>query len=154
MSEVPAPAAVEAAVEETPPTPAAVEEKPPWVKINGRLFKAQDSNAVLSLVDDNFETLTAVNFATALHKLATITKRRRAGRDAMLRDRRFERLLDGAMEQAPEFSPRATADVLWSSATMQHFPARMLMPVLTSVNTQLESGAFEGQHLSMVVWSL
>merc|ERR1719247_1048884 len=30
----------------------------------------------------------------------------------------------------------------------------MLMPVLTSVNTQLESGAFEGQHLSMVVWSL
>ena len=43
--------------------------------------------------------------------------------------------------------------MLWSLATLGA-PARMLMPVLTSVAAHLEKGDFQGSHLSTIVWSL
>ena len=56
--------------------------------------------------------------------------------------------------QASELSPRATADVLWSCATLQDFPPQLLMPVLTSVAGHLDKEAFAPRHLALVVWSL
>ena len=96
----------------------------------------------------------AVNVATALHRLAVINKRRRAGRDALLRDARFEKLVGAVAEHAADFNARAVADVLWSFATLQHWPPTLLTPVLTSVSVQLEADSFQAQHLSTMVWAL
>ena len=43
------------------------------------------------------------------------------------------------MRRAPQLSARCVADVLWSLATLGELPARMLMPVLTSVAANLEN---------------
>jgi len=51
-------------------------------------------------------------------------------------------------------SARSVADVLWSCATLQHWPPTLLVPVLTSIDEQLKRDAFEAQHLSTVVWAL
>ena len=48
------------------------------------------------------------------------------------------------------------SDVIWSFATLQHWPPTLLTPVLTSVATTLQKGeeGFEAQHLSTMVWAL
>merc|ERR1719258_734805 len=110
---------------------------------NELLMKARDSKTVLKVVAEGGSTLNGINIATAMHCLAKINKRNRVGRDALLRDRGYTSLIDSVVAQASELSPRATADVLWSCATLQDFPPQLLMPVLTSVNA----------HLAVVVWS-
>ena len=44
--------------------------------------------------------------------------------------------------------------MLWSSATLQHWPPRLLSPVLTGVVRGLQADAFEAQHLSTMAWAL
>jgi len=44
--------------------------------------------------------------------------------------------------------------VLWSFATLQHWPSMLLSPVLTSIAGHLKENAFESQHLSTMVWAL
>jgi len=121
--------------------------------MNVRILKAPTSEDVLSLVEAD-DDLSSVNVATALHRLAVINKRQRAARDALLRDRRFEQLVDYTIANAQDFEARSVADVLWSFATLGHWPATLLKPVLTGVAIQLEADAFEAQHLSTMVWAL
>ena len=120
--------------------------------INHKITQAPDTDAVLDLVTAG--NASAVNVATALHRLAAINKHRRAGRDALLRDPRFELLMGATVDLAPDFSARSVADVLWSCATLGNWPATLLKPVLTSVAMQLQRDAFEVQHLSTMVWAL
>jgi len=118
-----------------------------------RLFNARDSEAVLKIVDKHLHNFKAYDVATAFHRIAARNKHKRARRDILLRDERLERLFDAAVEQASNFSARCVADVLWSMATLGHFPSRLLLPVLTSVNTHLERDDFQGKHLAQVVWA-
>lgn len=122
--------------------------------LNRNLTKLDTTAAVLSFVDENSDAMNAVNFATALHRLAVVNKKQRAKRDQMLRDRRFESLLDGMLERSTDFTARSVSDVLWSSATLQHWPPTMLRPVLTSVAVELGKGTFEAYQLSTMVWAL
>ena len=124
------------------------------VATNELLMKARDSKTVLKVVAEGGSTLNGINIATAMHCLAKINKRNRVGRDALLRDRGYTSLIDSVVAQASELSPRATADVLWSCATLQDFPPQLLMPVLTSVAGHLDKEAFAPRHLASVVWSL
>jgi len=126
--------------------------KPPT--LTQQLSSAQDSEAVLKIVDAKLDTFKAFEVATALHRVAVRNKKKRARRDAILRDERLDRLFDAATVDATNFSARCVSDVLWSMATLQHLPARMLVPVLTSVNTHLDRGDFKGYQLATVVWSL
>lgn len=144
----------------------AAEPMPPAAELEGKvvtldpveqltkdIFDARDNGAVLTLVKNNADC-TVVHLAAAMHKLAVINKKRRAGRDALLRDTRFENLIGSIMERAKELDAASTADVLWSSATLQHWPATMLTPILTAVNTQLDAKTFEAKHLSSMTWAL
>lgn len=106
--------------------------------INQKLVDARDKDLVLVLVMANRKLMNAVNVATALHRLASIEKRRRAERDALLRDARFEALLQSVVEHAADFTARQTADVLWSCATLRHWPPVLLKPMLTRVVYHLE----------------
>ena len=121
--------------------------------INNQMVQAADTDTILRLVVDNYDTLNGVNVATAMHHLARLTKFKRAERDAVLRDPRYLKLLDGAVERVPECHARAIADILWSCGTMTEFPPLLLKPVLTQVAKYLEVGGFEPQHLSIMVWS-
>ena len=121
---------------------------------NKLISKARDNQSVLKIAADEGRRLGGVNIATAMHRLAAINKRNRVGRDALLRDGRYKALIDDAAAKSTEFTPRATADVLWSCATMQDFPPQLLMPVLTSVAMHLDYEDFAARHLSTVVWSL
>lgn len=125
----------------------------PCVLINARIKKAKDDEAVLKLVDES-DDFNAINMATALHRLAVMNKRQRARRDALLRDRRFQSLIDSTVERTSEFNSRGVADVLWSCATLQHWPSTLLVPVLTSVSAILDEDMCEAQHLSTMVWAL
>ena len=52
-------------------------------------------------------------------------------------------------------SARGVSDVLWSYATLQHWPPTLLTPVLTALSNQLDSEAqLEGKHLSISVWAI
>jgi len=124
------------------------------VELNGQLARSTSVEGVLSLVAEHEPSLNAINVATALHRLAAINKKRRAGRDAMLRDVRFVRLIDALAEQSTELGARSVADVLWSLATLQHWPSTLLSPVLTAVNAALDGGGFEAQHLATMTWAL
>ena len=127
------------------------------LELHEEIGRAEDNGEVLRLyfLEQNYEgTNAASSVAAALHRLAVINKRRRAGRDALLRDRRFEELVDAVIEHAAEMNARSVADVLWSCATLQHWPATLLKPILTAVVRHLGTGAFEGKHLSTMVWSL
>lgn len=129
----------------------------PNQQINRQLMQAKDSDAVLDLVEANYDALNAVNAATALHIIAARNKKKRARRDVLQRDARFLRLVDAmAVHSSDEFegSARAIADAMWAFATLRFWPATLLTPMLTSVSVQLERDAFEAQHLSSVVWAL
>ena len=125
-------------------------------QINQRLIRAEGSEEVLAIVEEQFDSLNAVNMATALHVVAARNKRKRARRDVVLRDRRFQQLVEKlqAHPRPKDFSARSVSDILWSFATLQHWPPTLLKPVLTSVAVQLEKGTFEASHLSTVVWAL
>lgn len=123
--------------------------------IMGRLNKARDTNTVLNIVEKEAATMTGVELARALHKLAGNNKRRRASREALMRDRRFDALIDAIVAcPVDELTSHSVADILWSCATLQQLPPRLLMPSLTSVAAQLEAEAFDGPQLARVVWSL
>ena len=78
---------------------------------NKQLLAAEDSEAVLRLVDASIGEFKAHEVATALHCVAALNKVGRARRDALLRDRRFESLLDAAVE-ARRSSARCVADAV------------------------------------------
>lgn len=118
------------------------------------IAKARNSNGVLTVIDFNAEVLSASDVARALHKLAVNNKRNRAGRDALLRDRRFEALIEKCISTAPAFDPRSVADVLWSFATLQHWPPTLLKPLLTAISVQLTADSFSGYQLATIVWAL
>ena len=123
--------------------------------LNAELVKAKDANAVLALTSArDAKSMNTVNVVTALHRLASIEKRRRAERESTLRDPRLAQLLDLLIERVADCSPRGVADVLWSCATLQHWPPILLKPVLTRVAGLLERKAFEPQHLSIMVWAM
>jgi len=127
-------------------------------QLNARLMQALDSEEVLQLTSRNCEQMNAVNIATALHRIAARNKLKRSRRDNLFRDVRFqtlsEQLSDALVEDEFDGSARSVADVLWSCATLQHWPPTLLVPALTAINAQLSSEAFEAQHLSTVVWAL
>lgn len=125
-----------------------------YSKINTEFVEADSAEALLRIFDQNRKTLNSVNVATALHHLAKLLKRSRAQRDRVLLDPRFLALIDAVILRAPECNPRSVSDVLWACATMQHWPPTMLKPVLMQMAAHLESGAFEAQHVSLIVWSL
>merc|ERR1719353_708752 len=131
-------------------------KKPAQSDINKLITAAKDSEAVLEIVERH-KRLNAVNVATALHIIAARNKKKRARRDVVTRDARFQRLVESMVTHASEEfegSARSVADVLWSFATLQYWPATLLMPMLTSVNVQLEREAFEANQISTVVWAL
>lgn len=136
------------------PTNASAAPMPAWLKLNKKLAKGKQNDDVLSLVEANVDTLNGQNVATALHRLAIINKRKRAGRDALMRDRRYALVIDALVAQSTEFNARAVSDVLWSFATLRDWPPTVLMPVLTSIAAQLQAKTFEGRHLCTVVWGL
>lgn len=121
--------------------------------INSQLVKSTDAEAVLKLTVKNAQQLNSVNAATALHRIAGHLKKTRAQRDRVLRDQRFESLLDATAELVSQCNPRSVSDILWAFATLQHWPPTMLKPVLTQVNVHLEANAFEAQHLALIVWA-
>ena len=122
--------------------------------INYQIINAQSTDAVLSLVVDNLQTINGVNVATAWHNVARLTKFKRAERDALLRDPRYLQLLDGTVERVSECNARAVADILWSCGTLGELPPTLLKPLLTQVKACLEKGTFEPQHLGIMVWAL
>jgi len=122
--------------------------------INQLLVKAHDKESVLGLVTEYSKLMNAVNIATSMHRLASIEKRNRAERDALLRDPRFESLLDAVVKRSEEFTARQTADLLWSCATLRHWPPMLLKPILTRVVHHLERRTFEPHHLSILTWAL
>ena len=122
--------------------------------INQKLLNANDKEAVLHAAQLNDALLNTVNIATALHRLAVIEKKRRAEREALTRDPRFERLIHAVEHRASEFSPRALADILWSCATLKYWPPQLLKPLLTQMAGHLEDAKFEAHHLSIITWSL
>ena len=63
-------------------------------QINRQIVNADDSEAVLCLVEKNAESLNCINIATALHRIAARNKHKRARRDSLVRDRRFLLLED------------------------------------------------------------
>jgi len=124
--------------------------------LNRQLSQAESSDEVLQLVEQNAAELNAVNVATALHRIASRNKVKRARRDAVLMDRRFQLLITALEVHAADGmsnEPRSVADVLWSFGTMKHWPPSLLKPMLMSVLGHLEKGTFEAQHLSTVVWA-
>ena len=125
-------------------------------ELNRQLAQAEDSGEVLQIVEQNAADLNAVNIATALHRIASRNKKKRARRDAVLQDSRFNLLITALEVQCADGmanAPRSVADVLWSFGTLQHWPPSLLKPMLMSVLGQLEKGTFEPQHLSTVVWA-
>ena len=130
-------------------------------QINRQIVNADDSEAVLCLVEKNAESLNCINIATALHRIAARNKHKRARRDSLVRDRRFLLLEDAlaasgtsAEAQSIDGAARSVADVLWSYATLGSLPPKLLTPVLTSVSVQLERESFEANHYATVVWAL
>ena len=102
----------------------------PAAVVNRNILRAKVSEEILSI---DVDQLSAVNVATALHRLAVINKTNRAGRDSLLRDARFQALIDAVVDNSAKLSPRSVSDVLWSCATLQHWPAVVLKPLLTAV---------------------
>ena len=102
----------------------------PAAVVNRSILRAKVSEEILSI---DVDQLSAVNVATALHRLAVINKTNRAGRDSLLRDARFQALIDAVVDNSAKLSPRSVSDVLWSCATLQHWPAVVLKPLLTAV---------------------
>ena len=132
--------------------PAAIEASKAGA-INNKLVHTTSADAVLKLTVQHASHLNSVNAATALHRLAQHLKKARSQRDRLLRDARFEELLQTTAERMAHCSPRSVSDVLWAFATLQHWPPEMLKPVLTQVATHLESHAFEAQHLALIAWA-
>jgi Ca2+-binding EF-hand superfamily protein len=126
----------------------------PAAILNRALKAEEDSETILGMVKEKEGEMNGVNVATALHRLATINKKKRVAREALFRDSRFALLLDAIDKHSAELQPRSVADVLWSLATLQHFPARLLKPVITSLVQALQKKTFEAQHLSTAVWAL
>jgi Ca2+-binding EF-hand superfamily protein len=129
-------------------------EESETVALNRKLNALDDSSAILDVFEKSGDTVNAVNVATTLHRLASINKKQRVGREALFRDARFSHLMDAVDEHSEEFKPRSVADVLWSLATLQHWPAKLLKPVITALVKTLEKKGFEAQHLSTIVWAL
>lgn len=121
--------------------------------INQLLVNAGDKEAVLGLVTEYKSLMNAVNIATSLHRLASLEKKNRAERDALLRDPRFEALLDAVVKRSEEFTPRQTADLLWSFATLRHWPPMLLKPLLLRVVHHLDRRSFAPHQLSIVTWA-
>jgi len=121
--------------------------------INQLLVETKDKEAVLELVTEYANLMNAVNIATSLHRLASLEKKNRAERDALLRDARFEALLTAVVKRADEFTPRQTADLLWSCATLRHWPPILLKPILLRVVHHLERKSFAPHQLSIVTWA-
>ncbi|EOD39201.1 hypothetical protein EMIHUDRAFT_223685 [Emiliania huxleyi CCMP1516] len=119
--------------------------------INQRLVEASGRDAVLALTTESAKLMNAVNVATAMHRLATLEKKRRAERDVLLRDPRFEALLDSVVGRAAEFNARQTADVLWSCATLRHWPPLLLKPLLLRVVYHLER-ELSPQNCANLLW--
>ena len=105
--------------------------------LNTQIVNAKTTDTILTLVSDNHERLNGVNVATAMHNVAKLTKFKRAERDALLRDPRYQQLLDSTIDKVDELgergNARAVADILWSCATLSNFPPLLLKPVLTQV---------------------
>ncbi|KOO30454.1 calmodulin-related protein touch-induced [Chrysochromulina tobinii] len=115
---------------------------------------ARDTGTVLQLTKAGEPLMKPANVASALHRLAVLNKRERASRDALLRDPRFERLVVMLAGRAEALSSRSVSDVLWSFATLQHWPPMLLKPLLTSVATHLTKDDIEAPYLSTMVWAL
>merc|ERR1719171_2668762 len=78
--------------------------------IMGRLNKARDTNSVLNIVEKEAATMSGAELARALHKLAGNNKRRRASREALMRDRRFDALIDAIVAcEAGDLSSHSVA---------------------------------------------
>eukprot|EP00316_Scyphosphaera_apsteinii_P023907 CAMPEP_0119322792 /NCGR_PEP_ID=MMETSP1333-20130426/59204_1 /TAXON_ID=418940 /ORGANISM="Scyphosphaera apsteinii, Strain RCC1455" /LENGTH=340 /DNA_ID=CAMNT_0007330115 /DNA_START=107 /DNA_END=1129 /DNA_ORIENTATION=- len=125
--------------------------------INKQLNDATDKETVLEITSQTIQRMNAINLATSLHRLARIEKHKRAERESLLRDKRFELLMDAIISRAPDFSPRSVADILWSLATLKYWPPVAVRPVLTQVALHLgraSTAAFEPQHLTIVTWAL
>ena len=106
-----------------PTEPAAPTIEPAAATIETKLKRSTSNKGVLNLVEKNVDTISADTCAVALRSLAAINKKQRAGRDALLRDARFEQLLRSLMDRSSELSARSVSDVLWSLATLQHLPS-------------------------------
>lgn len=122
--------------------------------VNKMLTDAPSSKAVLELVSAYVERLNPVNVATALHRIAVLDKRNRVERDSTINDRRFDALMEKVIEHCPNLTPRATADIFWSCATLKHWPALLLKPLLTRLAAHLEAEALEPHHFSLIAWAL
>ena len=125
--------------------------------LNTQIVNAKTTETILTLVSDNHERLNGVNVATAMHNVAKLTKFKRAERDALLRDPRYQQLLDSTIDKVDELgergNARAVADILWSCGTLGELPPTLLKPVLMQVAACLEKGTFEPQHLGIMVWA-
>jgi hypothetical protein len=113
------------------------------IAANRMIRSLKDSESLLAL---DVTEMNSINVATTLHRLAVFNKRQRAGRDAMLRDARFEALVDATMNEAAQLSPRSVSDVLWSYATLQHWPSKLLSPLLTTVSVHLTTSEVQQQQ--------
>jgi hypothetical protein len=139
------------AAEKSPPSPP---QPSPSSLLNKQIMAARDTGTVLQLTKAGEPLMKPANVASALHRLAVLNKRERASRDALLRDPRFERLVVMLAGRAEALSSRSVSDVLWSFATLQHWPPMLLKPLLTSVATHLTKDDIEAPYLSTMVWAL
>lgn len=127
---------------------------PPAVILTRQLEDLKDSSAILELVQEKKDEMNVGNAATALRGLASVSRKNRRSKQALFHDPRFAHLLDTIEYRSTELVPRSLADVLWSLAMLEHFPPRLLKPVLKSVAAMLEKKDFKADDLSTLAWAI
>ena len=110
-------------------------------RINRQIVKADDSDAVLHLVEKHAESLNAINIATALHRIAARNKRKRARRDSLdwvERERQMSHAVNAELRRlfyAPIAPPTEPLAITVDAAASQ-LPAEHAEPLLHALRLQ------------------
>ena len=131
-------------------------------RVNAALTAAEDEEGVLAVLDGHLApedpdeppeaalgSLTYVNVATALHRLAKLAPR--AARPRLLRDPTFLALeaRAGALGRVPA---RNAANMLWAFATLRHAPDEALWAKLQA-SFAADAGHATAQNVSNALWA-
>ena len=131
-------------------------------RVNAALTAAEDAEGVLAVLDSHLGaedpdeppeaalgSLTYVNVATALHRLAKLAPR--ASRPRLLRDPTFLALeaRAGALGRVPA---RNAANMLWAFATLRHAPGEVLWAKLQA-SFAADAGHATAQNVSNALWA-
>jgi hypothetical protein len=101
------------------------------------------------------DALSCAGATAAFHKLAQITKQQsnRGAKEAMMKDQRFQMLIDAIAERHTLQDARDVAMIWWAMGTMEYLPLELGAPMMRGVIKQVKEANFEGRHVANVVWS-